>query len=182
MPPPRSALADLLAAPDPAPAPAAPAGLPLAEIIRLVEAIAAADPVDQPARLVKAAISMRRAGHCRTEIAATLLPAVPLDREAAARVAIDGRHDPEREALMSEEAAPIVPAKAHNATLAPLLRAASPLAGIPGARPCPACGRGIWVSPSWRGSLPPNLCAECLAQRSREEAQAAANCEREGTP
>ena len=86
-PPPRSALADLLAAHDRAPAPAVPA-VPLAEITRLVEAIATADPVDQPARLVKAAISMRRAGHCRAEIAATLLPAVPLDREAAARSAI----------------------------------------------------------------------------------------------
>jgi hypothetical protein len=88
MPHQRSALADLLAAPDRAPALAAPAGLPIAEITRLVEAIATADPVDQPARLVKAAISMRRAGHCRAEIAATLLPAVPLDREAAARSAI----------------------------------------------------------------------------------------------
>jgi hypothetical protein len=65
-----------------------PAGLPLAEIIRLVEAIVAAAPADQPARLVKAAISMRRAGHCHAEIAATLLPAVPLDREIAARSAI----------------------------------------------------------------------------------------------
>ena len=88
MPHQRSALADLLAAPDRAPAPAAPAGLPIAEITRLVEAIATADPVDQPARLVKAAISMRRAGHAPCVIAATLLPAVPLDREAAARSAI----------------------------------------------------------------------------------------------
>ena len=91
MPHQRSALADLLAAPDRAPALAAPAGLPIAEITRLVEAIATADPVDQPARLVKAAISMRRAGHCRAEIAATLLPAVPLPpsrQDAAARIAI----------------------------------------------------------------------------------------------
>ena len=87
MPHQRSALADMLAAHDRAPA--APAGLPIAEITRLVKAIATADPADQPARLVKAAISMRRAGHCRAEIAATLLPAVPLDREAAARSAID---------------------------------------------------------------------------------------------
>ena len=84
----QSALATLLAEADHLPASAAPAGLPIGEITRLVEAIAAADPADQPARLVEAAISMRRAGHCRAEIAATLLPAVPLDREAAARSAI----------------------------------------------------------------------------------------------
>ena len=142
-------------------APAVPAGLPLAEIIRLVEAIVAADPVDQPARLVEAAISMRRAGHCRTEIVATLLPAVPLDREAAARVAIDGRHDPEREAIQAEEAALPTLRVQPLALTTGLLRAASPLTSIPGARPCPACGRGIWCSPSWVGPQPPDLCAEC---------------------
>ena len=87
----QSALATLLAEAERQPAPvaaAAPAGLPLPEIIALVEAIAAADPVDQPARAFAAALRMRRAGHCRAEIAATLLPAVPLDREAAARSAI----------------------------------------------------------------------------------------------
>ncbi len=90
----QSALATLLAEAERQPAPvaaAAPAGLPLPEIIALVEAIAAADPVDQPARAFAAALRMRRAGHCRAEIAATLLPAVPLPpsrQDAAARSAI----------------------------------------------------------------------------------------------
>ena len=87
-------------------------------------------------------------------------PAVPLDREAAARVAIDGRHDPEREAIQAEEAALPTLRVQPLALTTGLLRAASPLAGIPGARPCPACGRGIWTSPSWRGSLP-TLCRCC---------------------
>ena len=85
----RSELADMLAeAAADDPAPPLPPGLPIAEIIRLVEGIIAADPAGQPARVADAALRMRRAGHCRAEIAATLLPAVPLDREAAARGAI----------------------------------------------------------------------------------------------
>ncbi len=76
--------------------------------------------------------------------------------------AIDAKSGPdiEREAIQAEEAAPMLPAEAHNAAVAPLLRAASPLTSIPGARPCPACGRGIWCSPSWRGSLP-TICRCC---------------------
>ena len=76
--------------------------------------------------------------------------------------AIDATSGPdiEREAIQAEEAAPMLPAEAHNAAVAPLLRAASPLTSIPGARPCPACGRGIWCSPSWRGSLP-TICRCC---------------------
>ena len=159
-PPPRSALADLLAAHDRAPAPAVPAGLPIAEITRLVEAIVAADPVDQPARLVEAAISMRRAGHCRTEIAATLLPAVPLDLIRQRAIDATSGPDIEREAIQAEEAAMPTLRVQPLALTTGLLRAASPLTSIPGARPCRSCQRGIWVSPSWRGSLP-TICRCC---------------------
>ncbi len=71
--------------------------------------------------------------------------------------------DPERHALMSEESASMLPAERHAETVAALLLAASPLAGVPGARRCPACGRGIWCSPSWVGPPPRDLCAECWA-------------------
>ena len=89
----------------------------------------------------------------------------------------------ERETIEAEEAAPTLPAAAHAETVAALLLAASPLAGVLGARPCRSCQRGIWTSPSWRGPQPPDLCAECwgtenLAQRRRNEAQAIVNCER----
>ena len=100
-----------------------------------------------------------------------------------ARDAVSGP-DIEREAIMGEESAPTLPAEAHAATVAPLLRAASPLAGVPGAVACRSCGRGIWCSPSWRGPQPPDLCAECwraeidLAHRRRNEAQAIENCRR----
>lgn len=104
-----------------------------------------------------------------------------------ARDAVSGP-DEEREAIMGEP----VMALPQPATVAGLLLAASPLAGTPGAVACRSCSRGIWCSPSWRGPQPPDLCATCwaaenLAQRSREEAGAAANCERadserEGTP
>ncbi len=60
-----------------------------------------------------------------------------------------------------EERAVMMPAKAHAETVAALLRAASPLAGTPGARPCRSCGRGIWVSPSSPGPHPPDLCGAC---------------------
>ena len=68
--------------------------------------------------------------------------------------------DPERQAIMKEESAPTLPAEAHRRQCEALLRAASPLAGIPGAVACPACGRGIWVSPSWRGPRP-TVCRSC---------------------
>ena len=74
--------------------------LPLAEIIALVAAISAADPIAAPDVLREAACRMRRAGHCRAEIAATLLPAVPLATIGmAARLALeDGWTDAEAEA------------------------------------------------------------------------------------
>ena len=73
--------------------------LTLSEIVTLVEAIAAADPIAAPDRVREAACRMRRAGHCRAEIAATLLPAVPLATIAmAARLALeDGWTDAEAE-------------------------------------------------------------------------------------
>ena len=71
--------------------------------------------------------------------------------------------DPEREAIMAEEASPLADGETHRSTVAALLLATSPLAGVPGARRCPACGRGIWCSPSWVGPPPPDLCAECWA-------------------
>ena len=77
-----------------------------------------------------------------------------------AALAVSGE-DEERAALMAEEAAPTLPAEAHNAAVAALLLAASPLAGTPGARPCRSCGRGIWTSPTWAGPAPRDLCAEC---------------------
>ncbi len=68
--------------------------------------------------------------------------------------------DPEREAIMGEEAAlPTLRVQPLTFTTG-LLRAASPLAGVPGARPCPTCGRGVWVSPSWRGPVP-TVCRSC---------------------
>jgi hypothetical protein len=51
--------------------------LPLPEIAGLVEAIAGAAPLAAPDVLREAACRMRRAGHCRHEIAATLLPGLP---------------------------------------------------------------------------------------------------------
>ena len=74
--------------------------LPLAEIIALVEAISAADPIEAPDVLRSAAARMRRAGHCRAEIASTLLPAVPIATIGmAARLALeDGWTDAEAEA------------------------------------------------------------------------------------
>ncbi len=79
---------------------AGPGLLPLSEIVGLVAAIAAADPIEAPDRVREAACRMRRAGHCRAEIAATLLPAVPLATIGmAARLALeDGWTDAEAEA------------------------------------------------------------------------------------
>lgn len=66
--------------------------------------------------------------------------------------------DPEREAIMGE---PVTALPQPFALTTGLLRAASPLAGVPGARPCRSCGRGIWTSPSWRGAQPVDRCSEC---------------------
>ena len=73
--------------------------LPLSDIAGLVAAIAAADPIEAPDVLRSAAARMRRAGHCRAELASTLLPAVPLATIAmAARLALeDGWTDAEAE-------------------------------------------------------------------------------------
>jgi hypothetical protein len=69
---------------------AGPGLLPLSDIVGLVAAIAAADPIEAPDVLREAAAWMRRAGHCRAEIAATLLPAVPLATIGmAARLALE---------------------------------------------------------------------------------------------
>lgn len=74
-----------------------PALLTLSEIVALVAAISAADPLAAPDRVREAAALMRRAGHARSEIAATLLPALPLATIGmAARLAIeDGWTDAE---------------------------------------------------------------------------------------
>ncbi len=84
-----------------------------------------------------------------------------LRQRAAEAVAGD---DPEREAIRAEEAAPMMPAGRHAASLVPLLLTGSPLAGLPGAVACRSCGRGIWTSPSWRGPAPRDLCAACYRE------------------
>jgi len=73
--------------------------LSMSEIIGLVTSVAAADPIEAPDRVREAACRMRRAGHARSEIASTLLPAVPLATIAmAARLALeDGWTDAEAE-------------------------------------------------------------------------------------
>ncbi|WP_114910677.1 hypothetical protein [Acidibrevibacterium fodinaquatile] len=73
--------------------------LSMSEITSLVAAIAGADPLAAPDRVREAACRMRRAGHARSEIASTLLPAVPLATIAmAARLALeDGWTDAEAE-------------------------------------------------------------------------------------
>ena len=74
--------------------------LSMSEITSLVAAIAGADPLAAPDRVREAAAVMRRAGHCRAEIASTLLPCVPLATIGmAARLALeDGWTDAEAEA------------------------------------------------------------------------------------
>ena len=68
----------------------APALLTLSEIITLVAAISAADPIAALDVVREAACRMRRAGHCRSEISATLLAAVPLATIGmAARLALE---------------------------------------------------------------------------------------------
>ena len=73
--------------------------LTLSEITSLVASIAGADPIEAPDRVREAAALMRRAGHARSEIAATLLPAVPLATIGmAARLGFeDGLSDAEAE-------------------------------------------------------------------------------------
>ena len=73
--------------------------LSMSEIVGLVAAIAAADPIEAPDRVREAAALMRRAGHCRAAIASTLLPAVPRATVGmAARLALeDGWTDAEAE-------------------------------------------------------------------------------------
>ncbi len=62
----------------------------------------------------------------------------------------------------SASPAPMMPAGARSEGVAALRLAASPLAGMPGARPCRGCGRGIWCSPGWRGPAPRDLCGACF--------------------
>ncbi len=76
--------------------------------------------------------------------------------------------DPEREAIVTEEAAVPTTRVMPITFTTGILRAASPLAGLPGAWPCRSCGRGIWVSPSWRGPQPPDLCAQCWRETDVE--------------
>ena len=73
--------------------------LSMSEIVGLVASVAAADPIEAPDRVREAAALMRRAGHARSEIAATLLPAVPIATIGmAARLALeDGWTDAEAE-------------------------------------------------------------------------------------
>ena len=79
---------------------AGPGLLPPSDIVGLVAAIGAADPIEVPDRVREAAALMRRAGHARAEIASTLLPAAPIATVAiAARLALeDGWTDAEAEA------------------------------------------------------------------------------------
>ena len=74
--------------------------------------------------------------------------------------------DPERQAIMAEEHAPMAAPEAHKQAVTALMRVASPLAGVPGARPCRICGRGIWCSSGWRG-LPCDLCWQCSKEVNR---------------
>ena len=68
--------------------------------------------------------------------------------------------DEERSAIMAEERGLATHRPQPSALMNGLLRAASPLAGTPGARPCRHCGRGIWVSSAWRGPAP-DVCLDC---------------------
>lgn len=81
---------------DAAAAKPAPAGLPLAEIIRLIDAIAGASPIVAPGTLRHGIATMLAAGHGRGETLQTLLPALPLgcDAEAVRIAAWDGETPP----------------------------------------------------------------------------------------
>ena len=68
--------------------------------------------------------------------------------------------DEERAAIRAEEATAMTLRVQPLALTTGLLLAASPLAGVPGAVACRGCGRGIWVSPSWRGPAP-TVCRSC---------------------
>lgn len=76
-----------------------------------------------------------------------------------ARLAARGE-DEEREAIQTEERGRVVDLATHRRTIEGLLRAASPVASLPGAVRCRRCGAGVWVSPSWPGPRP-TLCREC---------------------
>ncbi|WP_287787808.1 hypothetical protein [Acidiphilium sp.] len=130
-------------------------GLPMADIIHLVEWAHDAPAGHERRRLQAAARRMLTAGHGRMETLQTLLPALPLRFEQA-----DAELDIEREAIQAEERTPMLPAQAHAKAVRGLRLAASPLAGTPGAWPCPACGRGMWISSSWPGPKP-TICREC---------------------
>ena len=74
--------------------------LTMSEIIGLVAAIAAADPLDAPDMLRRAIRAMLDAGHGRGETLQTLMPAVPLgcERAALAIAVWDGETPPAEEA------------------------------------------------------------------------------------
>ena len=75
---------------------AGPGLLPLREIVALVEAVAAAPPLDAPDVLRRAIRTMLDAGHGRGETLQTLMPAVPLgcDPDALAIAVWDGETPP----------------------------------------------------------------------------------------
>ena len=73
--------------------------------------------------------------------------------------------DPERRAIMAEEHQPMTSPEDHAEAVAGLMRAASPLAGLPGARACRICGRGIWCASGWRG-LPRDVCWQCAREET----------------
>ena len=73
--------------------------------------------------------------------------------------------DAERRAIMAEEHQPMTSPEDHAEAVAGLMRAASPLAGLPGARACRICGRGIWCASGWRG-LPRDVCWQCAREET----------------
>ncbi len=73
--------------------------------------------------------------------------------------------DPERAAIMGEEHQPMAAPEAHKRAVGCLMLAASPLAGLPGARPCRICGCGVWCASDWRG-LPRDLCWRCAREET----------------
>lgn len=132
---------------------------------------APAAPADDPAEIERLALALMAEAERNPAVTIT-------DREKAAlyyrgeamrrldllrQRAIDATTGPdiEREAIQAEERAPMANPEAHAEIVLGLMRAASPLAGVPGARPCCSCGRGIWASPTCPGPHPPDLCTEC---------------------
>lgn len=95
------------------------------------------------------------------EIRAAKPELVALLRDRAANDALPTPRFDNSEGGKCPPSAPAAPADDPAEIVAGLLRAASPLAGLPGARACRLCGRGIWCSPTWEGPPDRGLCAEC---------------------